>query len=53
MSLPRLPVPLVPALLGLSLAACGDEASPADPTEDRLDAVDISGEVGNPPEIDW
>jgi peptidylprolyl isomerase len=49
----RLPLLLVPALLSVSLTACGDEAAPAEPTEERLDAVEISGEVGDEPTVTW
>ena len=53
MSLRRLPLLLVPALLSVSLAACGDEAAPAEPTKERLEAVEITGEVGDEPEVTW
>lgn len=52
-ALRRLPLLLVPALLSVSLAACGDEPAPAEPTKERLDAVEISGEVGAEPEVNW
>ena len=52
-ALRRLPLLLVPALLSVSLAACGDEPAPAEPTKERLDAVEISGEVGDEPEVTW
>ena len=52
-ALRRLPVLLVSALLSVSLAACGDEPAPADPTKERLDAVDISGDVGDEPKVTW
>ncbi len=52
-ALRRLPLLLVPALLSVSLAACGDDAAPAEPTNERLDAVTISGEVGDEPEVTW
>jgi peptidylprolyl isomerase len=52
----RLPL-LVPALLSLclsgALVACGDEPAPAEPTKDRLDAVSISGDVGDEPTVEW
>jgi peptidylprolyl isomerase len=53
-ALRRLPL-LVPALLSLSLglAACGEEPAPAEPTKERLDAVQIAGEVGEEPEVTW
>lgn len=55
-ALRRLPL-LVPALLGLCLAlgltACGDDPAPAEPTKERLDAVQIAGEVGEEPEVTW
>ena len=53
-ALRRLPF-LVPVLLTLSLglAACGDEATPAEPTKKRLDAVEIAGAVGEEPEVTW
>ena len=50
----RLSLALIPALLTLSLAACGDEEAPAGADGlDRLDAVSISGEVGSEPEVEW
>jgi peptidylprolyl isomerase len=52
-ALRRLPLLLIPALLGVGLAACGDEAAPAEPTKERLDAVQIAGEVGEEPEVTW
>lgn len=52
-ALRRLPLLIVPALLSVSLAACGDEPAPAEPTKDRLDAVTISGEVGAEPTVEW
>jgi peptidylprolyl isomerase len=52
-ALRRLPLLLLPALLGASLAACGDEPAPAEPTKDRLAAVQITGEVGDEPEVSW
>ena len=60
-ALSRRPLPrrrlLVPALLGLclsvALTACGEEAAPADPTKERLDAVSISGDVGAEPVVEW
>ena len=52
-ALRRLPLLLVPALLSVSLTACGDEPTPAEPTKERLDAVQISGEVGEEPEVTW
>jgi peptidylprolyl isomerase len=55
-ALRRLPL-LVPALLSLclslALTACGDEPAPAEPTKDRLDAVQITGEVGDEPDVTW
>lgn len=48
---------LVPALLGLclslTLTACGDDPAPAEPATERLDAVQVSGEVGAEPEVTW
>jgi peptidylprolyl isomerase len=52
-ALRRISFLLVPALLSVSLAACGDEPAPAEPTEERLDAVEITGEVGAEPEVTW
>jgi peptidylprolyl isomerase len=52
-ALRRLPLLLVPALLSVSLTACGDEAAPAEPTKERLDAVQIAGEFGAEPEVTW
>jgi len=52
-ALRRLPLLLVPALLSVSLTACGDEGTPAEPTKERLEAVEISGEVGEEPEVAW
>jgi peptidylprolyl isomerase len=52
-ALRRLPLLLVPALLSVSLAACGEEQAPAAPTKDRLEAVEIGGEVGAEPEVTW
>ena len=49
----RLPLLIVPALLSVGLAACGDEPAPAEPTKERLDAVSISGDVGAEPTVDW
>jgi peptidylprolyl isomerase len=49
----RLPLLLVPALLSVSLAACGDDPAPAEPTKERLDAVQIAGEVGDEPDVTW
>lgn len=40
-------------LLSASLAACGDDPAPAEPTKERLDAVTISGDVGEEPEVTW
>jgi peptidylprolyl isomerase len=59
--LPARRLALIPALLSvcvLSLTACGDETSSADPfaggkSYDRLDAVTISGDVGSAPEVEW
>jgi peptidylprolyl isomerase len=52
-ALRRLPLLLVPALLSVSLAACGDDPAPAEPTKERLDAVQIDGEIGDEPEVTW
>lgn len=52
-ALHRLPFLLVPALLSVSLAACGEEQAPAEPTKDRLDAVEITGDVGDEPKVTW
>jgi peptidylprolyl isomerase len=52
-ALRRVSLLLVPALLGVSLTACGDEPAPAEPTKERLDAVEIAGEVGEEPEVTW
>ncbi|MBJ7359538.1 FKBP-type peptidyl-prolyl cis-trans isomerase [Nocardioides sp.] len=52
-ALRRLPLLLVPALLSVSLAACGEDPVPAEPTKERLDAVEITGEVGAEPEVAW
>jgi peptidylprolyl isomerase len=49
----RLPLLIVPALLSASLAACGDEPAPAEPTKERLDAVTISGDIGAEPTVEW
>lgn len=49
----RIPLVVVPALLCLSLTACGEEQAPAEPTKERLEAVEISGEVGDEPEVTW
>jgi peptidylprolyl isomerase len=55
-ALRRLPL-LVPALLSLCLAlalsACGDEPVPTEPTKERLDAVEITGEIGDEPVVTW
>lgn len=53
-ALRRLPV-LVPVLLSLSLslAACGEDPVPAEPTKERLNAVEITGEVGDEPVVTW
>jgi peptidylprolyl isomerase len=37
----------------VTLTACGDEPAPAEPTKERLDAVEIAGEVGQEPEVTW
>jgi peptidylprolyl isomerase len=52
-ALRRVSLLLVPALLGVSLTACGDEPAPAEPTKERLDAVEIAGDVGEEPEVTW
>lgn len=52
-ALRRLPLLVVPALLVVSLAACGDEPAPAEPSQERLDAVEISGDVGAEPTVTW
>jgi peptidylprolyl isomerase len=52
-ALRRLPLILVPVLLSVGLAACGDEPVPAEPTKERLDAVQIDGEIGDEPEVTW
>jgi len=52
-SVRRLPLLLVPALLSVLLAACGDDPAPAEPTKERLDAVEISGDVGQEPTVTW
>jgi peptidylprolyl isomerase len=44
---------LVPALLGATLTACGEEPAPAEPTKERLDAVQVTGEVGEEPVVSW
>jgi peptidylprolyl isomerase len=49
----RLPLLLIPALLSVSLTACGDEPAPAELTRERLDAVTISGEPGAEPTVEW
>lgn len=49
-SLPLLAAGLV--LVG-SLAACGDDTSIEGEEANRLDAVDISGDVGAAPTVDW
>jgi peptidylprolyl isomerase len=49
----RLTLLLAPVLLSVGLTACGDEAAPAEPTKERLDAVQIAGEVGEQPEVTW
>lgn len=52
-ALRRLPLLLVPALLIATLTACGEEEAPAEPTKDRLEAVEIAGEVGDEPTVTW
>jgi peptidylprolyl isomerase len=52
-ALRRLPLLLVPALLSVTLTACGDDPAPAEPTKERLDAVEISGAVGDEPVVTW
>jgi FKBP-type peptidyl-prolyl cis-trans isomerase len=53
-ALRRLPL-LVPVLLSLSLslAACGEDTVPAEPTKERLNAVEITGDVGDEPVVTW
>lgn len=52
-ALRRLPLLLLPALLSVSLSACGAEQAPAEPSKERLDAVQISGEPGEEPQVTW
>jgi peptidylprolyl isomerase len=48
----RLTVLLLPALL-LSLAACGSSSSSPSSTGSALDAVTITGAVGQKPQVEW
>jgi peptidylprolyl isomerase len=53
-ALRRLPLTITALLsLGLTLAACGEDPVPAEPTKERLDAVQITGEVGEEPIVTW
>lgn len=47
---------LLPVVLATSLAACGDEdggSGSADGALERLEAVEITGEPGEQPEVEW
>ncbi|GGO68198.1 FKBP-type peptidyl-prolyl cis-trans isomerase [Nocardioides deserti] len=46
---------LVPLLLAASLSACGDDEgdSGVSGDEERLDAVEITGDVGKQPKVEW
>lgn len=46
---------LVPLLLAASLTACGDDEgdSGVSGDEERLDAVEITGDVGKQPKVEW
>jgi peptidylprolyl isomerase len=51
--MPVLAPVLLSICLSLGLAACGEDPVPAEPTEERLDAVEITGEVGEEPVVTW
>jgi peptidylprolyl isomerase len=50
---PRLSVLLLPALLAVTLTACGSDAPPAPVALERLDAVEIAGDIGAEPTVTW
>lgn len=49
----RLPAALAAAALTVSLAGCGSDPAPAFETQERLDAVSVSGDVGTAPKVEW
>ncbi len=46
---------LVPVLLAASLTACGDDegGAAAGGDQERLDAVEVTGDVGKEPQVEW